>query len=139
MNVEDVVEWANNSIFDKTRENLTPLQEAILTGVWQRQKYPQIAKDFNCSQSHVKKEAAKLWENLREDLGEDLNKFNFRSKLEIRDRVSQFSHSGECLLQAIDINICNQFIKNIKNTQTRSRMGMLNLPTMDFRRRNSLN
>jgi hypothetical protein len=121
MNVEDVVEWANNSIFDKTGENLTPLQEAILTGVWQRQKYPQIAKDFNCSQSHVKKEAAKLWEKLREDLGEDLNKFNFRSKVEKRDRVSQVSHSGDCLLQAIDINICNQFIKNIKNTQTRSR------------------
>jgi hypothetical protein len=121
MNVEDVVEWANNSIFDKTRENLTPLQEAILTGVWQRQKYPQIAKEFNCSQSHVKKEAAKLWEKLREDLGEDLNKFNFRSKVEKRDRVSQVSHSGDCLLQAIDINICNQFIKNIKNTQTRSR------------------
>ncbi len=62
MNVEDVVEWANNSIFDKTEtgEHLTPIQEAILTGVWQRQKYPQIAKDFHCSESHVKKEAAKL-------------------------------------------------------------------------------
>ena len=120
MNDEDVVQWADNLIFDRTGANLTALQEAILTGVWQRQKYPQIAKEFNCSQSHVKKEAAKLWEKLGEELGEDLNKFNFRSKLEKRDRVSQVSHSGDCLLQAIDINICNQFIKNIKNTQTRS-------------------
>jgi hypothetical protein len=60
MNFEDVVQGANNSIFDKTGEHLTRLQEAILTGVWQRQKYPQIAKEFNCSESHVKKEAAKL-------------------------------------------------------------------------------
>jgi NB-ARC domain. len=120
MNVEDVVEWANNSIFDQTGENLTPLQEAILSGVWQRQKYPQIAKDFHCSESHVKKEAAKLWEKLRDELGEDLNKFNFRSKVEKKYRVSEVSHIHECLLQEIDINICGQFIQNIKNEKTRS-------------------
>jgi len=121
MNVEDVVEWANNSIFDKTGENLTPLQEAILTGVWQRQKYPQIAKDFNCSQSHVKKEAAKLWEKLREELGEDLNKFNFRSKVEKKHRVDQASQSGHCLLQFDNVNIGGQFIQTIKDLQPRSR------------------
>ncbi|MEG4961103.1 MULTISPECIES: ATP-binding protein [unclassified Microcoleus] len=120
MNVEDVVQWANNSIFDKTGEHLTPLQEAIVTGVWQRQKYPQIAKDYNCSESHVKKEAAKLWGKLGEELGEDLNKFNFRSKLEKKHRVSQNSQSGHCLLQVDNINIGGQFIQTIKDTQTRS-------------------
>ncbi len=118
-NVEDVVQWANNSIFDKTGEHLTPLHEAILTGVWQRQKYPQIAKEFNCSESHVKKEAAKLWEKLREELGEDLNKFNFRSKLEKKYRVSQVSHSGDCL-QIDNVNICGEFLQTIKDSQTRS-------------------
>ena len=119
-NVEDVVQWANNSIFDKTGEHLTPLQEAILTGVWQRQKYPQIAQDFHCSESHVKKEAAKLWEKLREELGEDLNKYNFRSKLEKKHKISQSSQVGDSFLQEIDINICGQFIQNIKNAETRS-------------------
>ena len=121
MNVEDVVEWANNSIFDKTEtgEHLTPIQEAILTGVWQRQKYPQIAKDFHCSESHVKKEAAKLWEKLREELGKDLNKFNFRSKVEKKYRVSNISHLHDSLLQ-IDNVICGQFIQNIKNEKARS-------------------
>ncbi|TAH24863.1 MAG: ATP-binding protein, partial [Oscillatoriales cyanobacterium] len=120
MNLEDVVEWANNSIFDKTGEHLTPIQEAILTGVWQRQKYPQIAKDFHCSESHVKKEAVKLWEKLREELGEDLNKLNFRSKLEKKYRVSQASQLGHCLLQIDNINIGGQFIQTIENTKTRS-------------------
>ena len=119
MNVEDVVQWANNSIFDKTGEHLTPLHEAILTGVWQRQKYPQIAKEFNCSESHVKKEAAKLWEKLSEELGEDLNKLNFRSKVEKKYRVSNISHLHDSLLQ-IDNVICSQFIQNIKNEKTRS-------------------
>jgi NB-ARC domain len=119
MNVEDVVQWANNSIFDKTGEHLTPLEEAILTGVWQRQKYPQIAKEFNCSESHVKKEAAKLWEKLREELGEDLNKFNFRSKLEKKYRVSQVAHWGDCL-QIDNVNICGEFLQTIKDTETPS-------------------
>ncbi|MFB2971394.1 NB-ARC domain-containing protein [Aerosakkonema sp. BLCC-F183] len=119
-NIQDILQWADNLIFNDTGQHLTPIQEAILTGVWQRQKYPQIAKYFNCSESHVKKEAAKLWEKLREELGEDLNKFNFRSKLEKKHSVSQVSHFGDCLLQEIDINICSQIIRNIENTQTRS-------------------
>jgi len=118
-NVEDVVQWVNNLIVDKTGEHLTPIQEAILTGVWQRQKYPQIAKEFNCSESHVKKEAAKLWEKLREELGEDLNKYNFRSKVEKKYRVSNISHLHDSLLQ-IDNVICGQFIQTIKDPQTRS-------------------
>ncbi|MEG4842739.1 hypothetical protein [Microcoleus sp. B9-D4] len=118
MNVEDVVQWANNSIFDKTGEHLTPLQEAILTGVWQRQKYPQIAKEFNCSESHVKKEAAKLWEKLREELGEDLNKFNFRSKLEKKYSISQVSNFVQCVKG--NINICNEFVQTNEDRKTRS-------------------
>ena len=119
MNDEDVVQWADNLIFDRTGANLTALQEAILTGVWQRQKYPQIAKEFNCSESHVKKEAAKLLEKLSEELGEDLNKLNFRSKVEKKYRVSNISHLHDSLLQ-IDNVICSQFIQNIKNEKTRS-------------------
>ncbi len=88
-------------------------------GVWQRQKYPQIAKDFHCSESHVKKEAAKLWEKLREELGEDLNKFNFRSKLEKKYRVSQVAHWGDCL-QIDNVNICGEFLQTIEDTKTRS-------------------
>ncbi len=121
MNVKDVVVWVNNLIVDKTGEHLTPLQEAILTGVWQRQKYPQIAKDFHCSESHVKKEAAKLWEKLREELGEDLNKFNVRSKLEKKHRVSQGSNFGYCVqINEGSINICGECLHPLNDLQTRS-------------------
>lgn len=120
-NVEDVLEWADNMIFDKTGENLTPIQEAILTGVWDRKKYPQIAKDYNCSESHIKKEAAKLWEKLGEDLGEDLKKFNFRSKLEKKHRVSQGSNFGYCVqINEGNINICGECLHYLNDLQTRS-------------------
>lgn len=120
-NVEDVVQWANNLIVDKTGEHLTPIEEAILTGVWQKQKYPQIAKDFHCSESHVKKEAAKLWEKLREELGEDLNKLNFRSKLEKKHRVSQGSNFGYCVqINEGSINICGEYLHPLNDLQNRS-------------------
>ena len=120
-NVEDVLEWADDLIFDKTGENLTPIQEAILTGVWDRKKYPQIAKDYNCSESHIKKEAAKLWEKLGEDLGEDLKKFNFRSKLEKKHRVSQGSNFGYCVqINEGNINICGECLHYLNDLQTRS-------------------
>ena len=120
-NVEDVVQWVNNLIVDKTGEHLTPIQEAILTGVWQRQKYPQIAKEFNCSESHVKKEAAKLWKKLGQELGEDLKKFNFRSKLEKKHRFSQDSNFGCCVtINEESINIGDQGLHSLKKLQQRS-------------------
>ncbi|KOR34159.1 ATPase, partial [Planktothricoides sp. SR001] len=119
-NVEDILQWADRLILDKTGENLTSIEEAILTGVWSGKKYPQIATEYKCSESHVKKEAAKLWEKLREELGEDLNKYNFRSKIEKKHRVSEISRCDNCVLQEIDINIVGQFIQTIKDVQPRS-------------------
>ncbi|WP_354636153.1 ATP-binding protein [Planktothricoides raciborskii] len=118
-NVEDILQWADRLILDKTGENLTSIEEAILTGVWSGKKYPQIATEYKCSESHVKKEAAKLWDKLREELGKDLNKYNFRSKVEKKHRVSKISHLHESFLQ-IDNVICNQSIQTIKDVQPRS-------------------
>jgi hypothetical protein len=120
-NIEEVLEWAEKLILEKTGEPLKPIEEAILKGVWSGKKYSQIAKEYNnCREAHVKKEAAKLWEKLREELGEDLNKYNFRSKVEKKHRVSEISQCGNCVLQEIDINIVGQFVQNIKDTQQRS-------------------
>mgnify|MGYP000035021455 CR=1 FL=1 len=120
-NIEEVLEWAEKLILEKTGEPLKPIEEAILKGVWSGKKYAQIAKEYNnCRESHVKKEAAKLWDKLRDELGEDLNKYNFRSKIDKKHRVSEISQCGNCVLQEIDINIVGQFIQTIKDTQHRS-------------------
>lgn len=125
--IEEVLEWAENVILDKTGEPLTPIEEVILKGVWQRQTYPQIAETLNCSPSHVKKEAAKLWDKLRDELGEDLKKYNFRSKIEKKHRISQSSQAGHCLQVDVDtvnqfdtINIGDQFIQTIKDDRDSS-------------------
>jgi len=120
-NIEEVLEWAEKLILEKTGEPLKPIEEAILKGVWSGKKYAQIAKEYNnCRVSHVKKEAAKLWDKLRDELGEDLKKYNFRSKVEKRNRVSPCSQSGHCLVQVDNVNIGGEFIQTIKDDRSPS-------------------
>ncbi|TRT64320.1 MAG: ATP-binding protein [Microcystis sp. M_QC_C_20170808_M2Col] len=120
-NIDQVLQYVDDLMFEKVASHLTPVQEAILTGVWQGQKYWQIAQSFNgCSESHIKKEAANLWKKLGKVLDEDVNKDNLRSKLERKYRVSQAYHSGNCLLQIDNINIGGQIIQTTNDNQNRS-------------------
>lgn len=117
-NIEDVVLHIDNLIFETTGEHLAPVEEAILKGVWQGQKYWEIAIAFkNRTEHHIKKEAAKLWKKLGQALGEDINSDNVRSKVEKKYRISPVCHSGDCLLQIDNINIGGQFIQTTNNRQ----------------------
>ncbi|MBP0026012.1 MAG: ATPase [Roseofilum sp. SBFL] len=118
--LEDILQWVDQLMLDKTGKNLTSIQSAILRGSWEGKKYPQIAQDFHCSESHVKKEAAKLWDKLREELGDNLKKYNFRSKVEKQHRVSPCSQSGHCLVQVDNVTIGGELIQTIQDTQQRS-------------------
>ncbi len=90
MNLKKMLSIADQIVFTKTGEHLDDLQEAILQGTLQRETYKQIAKDFDCSESHIREIGSQLWQLLSEDLGEDVNKKNFRSAME-RVKVSIFS------------------------------------------------
>ncbi|MFM7408995.1 MAG: hypothetical protein ACKO3K_20635 [Cuspidothrix sp.] len=121
--IENILQYADNVIFETTGESLTPVQEAILKGAWEGKKYWEIAESFNnCSESHIKKEAANLWKKLGEALGENLNKKNFRSKLEKNKSFIEFHSSSYCLLQNNQntINIGSQFIQTTNNRQKTS-------------------
>lgn len=95
MDVEEVLKLADNLVFAKTGKHLNHLQEGILRGTWQRQKYPEIAKTCHRSEPHVKKVAAKLWKLLSETLGEDINQSNFAYTVE----RWQFSNTGNNCVQ----------------------------------------
>ncbi|HCV29595.1 MAG TPA: ATPase, partial [Microcoleaceae bacterium UBA9251] len=98
MDVQEVLQCADNLVFAKTEKHLDHLQEAILRGTWQRQKYPEIAKACHRSEAHVKKVAAKLWKLLSQTLGEDINQSNFRPTVE-RWQFSNFSITGNGCVQ----------------------------------------
>ena len=82
MNWQEVLKYVDDLLFSQTGQHLDSLQIAILRGVFENQKYAQIAKESNCTEGHVKDEAYALWQKLSETLQENLNKSNFRATIE---------------------------------------------------------
>ena len=86
MDVEEVLEFADRLVFAMTGKHLDSLQQAILRGAWDNQKYRQIAQRLHRSEKYVKEVGFKLWHLLSGILGEEVNKSNFRAALERRWR-----------------------------------------------------
>lgn len=77
-----VLDYLDNLVFKETGEHLDSLQVSILKGVYNSEKYSEIAKNHKCSKGHVKDEAYELWRILSKTLGEDINKSNFCATIE---------------------------------------------------------
>ena len=118
MNLKEMLKLADDIVFAKTGQHLDDLQDAVLRGTLQRETYKQIAKDFDCSESRIREIGSELWQTLSEDLGEDVNKKNFRSAME-RLQVSIVSHLEQHHNKIGSFNICGETLHspNIPNSQ----------------------
>lgn len=119
-NIEDILQYIDNLMFEETESNLTPIEKTILTGVWQKQAYSIIAKNFHCSESKIKQEAAKLWKKLGEVLGKHINSYKVRREVEKKYRVSQGDNSGYYVqFNEVNgnINICDKSLPIVNNAQ----------------------
>jgi len=92
MNLKEMLHFADKIVFEKTGQHLDDLQEAVLKGTLQRETYKHIAKDFDCSESNVRKAGSELWQILSEELGQDVSKSNLQSTMGrfIYSNVSNF-------------------------------------------------
>ncbi|MEG3908307.1 NB-ARC domain-containing protein [Microcoleus sp. w2-18bC1] len=117
MNLKEVLKMADEMVFAKTGQHLDNLQEAILRGTMQGEKYTKIAEDIHCNESYVRDVGSKLWPILSEELGEDVNKINFRSVIE-RLQVSIVSHLEQHHNKIGSFNICGETLHppNIQNS-----------------------
>ncbi|MEG4571659.1 NB-ARC domain-containing protein [Microcoleus sp. N3A4] len=108
MNLKEALKIADKIIFEKTGQHLDDLQAAVLRGTLQRETYKHIAKDFDCSESSVRKVGSELWQILSQELGEDISKSNLRSAIE-RLQVSLFSSNvAQDSVQIRNINFCGE-------------------------------
>ncbi|MEG4281701.1 hypothetical protein QUB68_01120 [Microcoleus sp. A006_D1] len=105
MDVQEVLKLADNMVFAKTGEHLDDLQKAILLGVWEGQKYSQIAEASYCSEGHVRNIASKLWKRLSNVLGEEVTQSNLRSALERQQLFIISSNSGNDFFIG-NVNVC---------------------------------
>ncbi len=123
MDIETLVELADNLVFTKTGEHLDSLQKEILKGTLNRKKYLQIANDCQCHPDHIKQVGRKLWKLLSDVLGKNIKKSNARSILE----NFYFSHISNTANDWVNvnnnhINICreNRDSPNPKNKSSPS-------------------
>ncbi len=103
---------ADEMVFAKTGQHLDNLQEAILRGTMQGDKYTKIAEEIHCNESYVRDVGSKLWPILSEELGEDVNKTNFRSAIE-RLQVSIVSHLEQHHNKIGSFNICGETLHSL--------------------------
>lgn len=92
MDWEAMLQSIDKLVFAQTGKHLNNLQTAILKGVLNGQKYPEIAKKYKCNKGHVKDEAYKLWQVLSKSVGEDVNRSNFCATVE-RLGFANYYHS----------------------------------------------
>ena len=109
MNIETLIELADNLVFSKTGQNLTSLQKEVLKGTLNGKKYPQIADDCQRHPDHIKQVGTKLWKLLSDVLGKNIKKSNVRSILE-KFHFSHISNTGDdCVnINNNHINICGE-------------------------------
>lgn len=108
MDFYEILQLADNLVVKKTGKHIDDLQKAILQGTWEGQKYSEIAKNYQCSEGHVKDVGSELWKILSEELGEEVKKSNFKTTIE-RLQFSHFTSSfWKDFVHIGDVNLCSE-------------------------------
>ncbi|MEZ2231047.1 NB-ARC domain-containing protein [Microcoleus sp.] len=105
MDAQEILNFADDLVFANTGKHLEPLQQSILRSAWQGQKYSKIAHEFHCTEGHVKDTASELWQLFSKILGEEVNKANFRVRLE-QVKFSNLWNFNKDIVQIGEINFC---------------------------------
>ncbi|MBE9251946.1 AAA family ATPase [Dolichospermum sp. LEGE 00240] len=103
LNIEEIIEIADNQVFEHQGHHLNDLQRAILEGTLQGRTYADIATEHHHSEKYIKDSASKLWKSLSQAVGKKVNKFNVKSTL------GRCSFSSTNIFKGIQINSGNFF------------------------------
>ena len=120
MNVEEILKFADDVVFAKTGKHLDNVQEAILRGTWQDQKYPKIPEELHRSEGHVRDIASELGKILSEVLGKEVNKSNFRSTLQRSHFSIISSHFQKDFVNINKVNVCANTVQYPEVSKYRS-------------------
>ncbi|WP_017719574.1 AAA family ATPase [Kamptonema formosum] len=107
MDVQEILRWADELVLAKTGSHLNNLQQAILAGVWNSQKYREIADEYHCTEANVKRVAGNLWSLVSEELGEPVTKSNLRAAVE-RHYIYNSRNFVQTNFNQGNINVCGE-------------------------------
>ncbi|MDB9453487.1 NB-ARC domain-containing protein [Dolichospermum circinale] len=111
LNIEEIIEIADNQVFEHQGQHLNDLQRAILEGTLQGRTYADIAKEHQHSEKYIKDSASKLWKSLSQAVGKKVNKFNVKSTL------GRCSFSSTNIFKGIQINSGNLFKESAPSSE----------------------
>ena len=120
IDVEEILKFADNLVFAKTGKHLDNVQEAILRGTWQYQKYPKIPEELQRSESQVRDIASELGKILSEVLGKEVNKSNFPSTLQRSHFYIISSHFQKDFVNINNVNVCANTVQYPEVSKDRS-------------------
>ncbi|HAT13002.1 MAG TPA: ATPase domain-containing protein, partial [Microcoleaceae bacterium UBA11344] len=118
MTVTEILQFVDRLIFAETDEHLSDLQKNIIKGLLNGQSYKDIADDYGYDEGYIGDVSRKLYKILSEQLGEDVNKFNFSWTIERLANRSNSNSLQQVLLINSHINLCsNNPQDSSKNTE----------------------
>ena len=120
MDLKEVLKFADELIFANRGQHLDDLEQAILRGAFQNQKYSKIADEFHCTEGHVKDIASELWKILSDVLGETVSKSNFRSTVERQQFSIVSSNFAQDFIGIGNVNLCPKPLSPPEVPQDRS-------------------
>lgn len=88
MEVPQILQFVDESVYTKTGKHLNDLQGKIVRGILNRQKYADVAETYGYSEKHVKKVSHELLQMLSDVFGEPVKKSNLESVLERQINVN---------------------------------------------------
>ena len=88
MDSREVLQFVDEVIYTKTGKHLNDLQRGIIEGTLKRQKYSDIAKNYNCTTGHTKEVGYELWRMLSDIFGETVDKKHLKSILERQSNLN---------------------------------------------------
>jgi hypothetical protein len=112
MNVNEVLQFVDRLVVEKTGKHLDDIQKAVVEGTLQRQTYDDIAQKCHVTKNHVGDVGAELWKLVSEALGEDIKKTNFRSTFERLDISLSQSSQNICNVGNSQCNFGSQILYN---------------------------
>lgn len=77
MNVNQLLQFVDRLVVERTGKHLDDVQRAVVEGTWERQTYDDIAQKCYVTKNYVGDVGAELWQLLSEILGEDIKKIIF--------------------------------------------------------------
>ncbi|MCL1471822.1 ATP-binding protein [Argonema antarcticum] len=141
MDIKEILKLTDELVLAQTGEHLDYLQEAILRGTLQDQKYAEIAEATHSSEGYVRDVGSKLWKILSNGLGQDITKANFRVILE-KGKIYNYQSAivgetvtvGENVTVNQNLNICPEKSRShtptpqTQQTPTRSHIDLGDAP-----------